>query len=419
MENKEYLENETVTAIVRPRPTDPTPPECEGAGAIHESPEISPDCEPEQTFSSAAERKPWMVDLNREEFIAFRMLTARLIGPLRQRWLALGVSVVCFFLLGGLAIYEWVAHIVPYPDPVLLVGALIGLIPVAIFCVYVPIRTKRSAGKQYDRSVQSGVDFYGELFIYPDCIEKIGQSITASIRLDDRMLFIETADMMVITALNSPAIVLPARCLTDEMARAVRQAVERIPPRNRRFIARVKAGGEAVTPPPPKAKPEELWVQTFTYTAEEYTTVVRGLISQHFWRLSPLYAGMAMLGGCYFSFDGKTISPLHCVLYFLLLAGLFLLFNLVLPLKRVKNQVPAMSPHDLTLQVRIDTVALHQKLPKGGENWVLWCDVDHVYEQEEFVEIVHNKKVSLFIPKRVITDFDGFDAIVKRCRGEQ
>lgn len=362
---------------------------------------------------------PWYVDLTREEFVAFRMLTSRLIGPLRQRWLALGVSVVCFGLMAGLAVYEWVTKLVPYPDPSLVVGALVALIPALIFCVYVPLRIKKNAGKQYDRSVQGGMDFCGELFIYPDCIEKMGQTLTASIRLDNRMLFIETADMMVITALNSPAIVLPARCLTDEMARAVRQAVEHIPPRNRRFIARVQARGEAVAPPKPSQKPEELWVSTFTYTAEEYMVVVKGLIGQHFWRMSPLYAAMSMLGACYFSFDGKSIDPLRCVLFFLLLAGLMLLFNLVLPQKRVKQQVPAMSAHDLTMQVRFDTVVLHQKLPKGGQNWVLWCDVDHVYEQEEFVEIVHNKRASLFIPKRCIDDLDAFDAAVKRCRGEQ
>ena len=93
--------------------------------------------------------------------------------------------------------------------------------------------------------------------------------------------------------------------------------------------------------------------------------------------------------------------------------------NLVLPLRRVKSQTEQLSAHDLTVQVRMDTMALRLKLPKGGESWVLWCDVDHVYEREDFVEIVHNKKASLFIPKRCIPDLNELDAIVKRCRGEQ
>ena len=429
MENKEILENETVVEGGTTIPpvacgdipplhkggapsataTDPTPPECEGVGVIHESPETPPD---------APERQPWYVDMTREEFIAFRMLTARLMGPLRQRIPTLIVSIVCFLALGGYAIYEWMAHIVPYPDPVLVVGALLVLIPSLILCVYVPCRMKKQAGKQYDRSLQAGMDFCGELFIYPDCIEKASATVTASVRLDERMLFIETAQMMVITSVGSPAIVLPARCLTEEMARDVRQAVTRIPPRNRRFIARVKARGEAVTPPAPKEKPEELWVETFTYTAEEYAVVLKGIIQQHFWRMSPLLALAAMMGAMFFG-NGDITKPAENIPLFVVIMLLLVLFNLILPLRRVKTQAESLSAHDLTMQVRLDTMMIHNKLPKGGQNWVLWCDVDHVYEREDFVEIVHNKKASLFIPKRCIPDLDAFDAIVKRCRGEQ
>ena len=383
---------------------------------IFETETVQPEVE--QAFHPAPERQPWYVDLTREEFIAFRMLNARLLGPMRQRIPTLIVSIVCFFLLGGYAIFEWQAHIVPYPDPVLVVGAFVVLIPALIFCVYVPHRMKQQAGKQYDRSVQAGMDFCGELFIYPDCIEKASSTVTASVRFDERMLFIETAEMMVITAIGSPAIVLPARCLTDEMARAVRQASMQIPPRNRRFIARVKARGEVVAPPAPKAKPEELWVQTFTYTAEEYTVVLKGLIQQHFWRMSPMLALVAMMGAILFGNADITNLAANIPLFVVIMLVL-VLFNLVLPLRRVKTQAESLSAHDLTMQVRLDTMMIHNKLPKGGENWVLWCDVDHVYEREDFVEIVHNKKASLFIPKRCIPDLNELDAIVKRCRGEQ
>ena len=99
--------------------------------------------------------------------------------------------------------------------------------------------------------------------------------------------------------------------------------------------------------------------------------------------------------------------------------GLLILFNLVLPLRRVKAQSATLSPHDLTMQVRLDTMMIHTKLPKGGANWVLWCDVDHVYERDDFVEIVHNKRATLFIPKRCIKDLDELDAVIQRCRGEQ
>ena len=408
MENNDIFEKENVTAGANPSPTDPIQPECEDVGAIHESPENI----------SAPECKPRYVDLNREEFVAFRMLTARLFGPLRQRIPTLVVSVLCFLMLGGYAIFEWWAkNWYGYPDPVLVAGAVLVLVPSLIVCVYMPYHLRKNAERQYDRSVQAGMDFCGELTVYPDCIEKAGQTVTASIRIDDRMLFIETADMMVITAPGSPAIVLPARCLTVGMADTVRQSIERLPIRNRKFLGRIQPKGEIVPPPAPIPKPEELWVNTFTYTATEYATVLRGIIQQHFWRMAPLLAVVSVLGALAFGYDGVSVIP--CIGYFVVFMAVLIVFNLVLPLRRVKNQAEDLSAHDLTMQVRLDTMALRVKLPKGGENWVLWCDVDHVYEREDFVEIVHNKNASLYIPKRVIDDLKALDAVIKRCRGEQ
>ena len=358
----------------------------------------------------------WYVDLNREEFISFRMLTARLMGPLRQRIPTLVVSALCFVMLVGFALVEWLSGAVPSPDPVLLTGGVLVLIPALIIWLYVPYHLRRTAEKQYDRSVESGMDYFGEMTVYPDCIEKASNAITARLRIDERMLFIETADMMVITAIGSPSIVLPARCLTDEMARAVRQAVEKLPPRNRRFLGRVIPRGEAVIPSEPRPKPEELWVSTFTYTAEEYAVVVKGMIQQHFWRMAPLLASVAMMASIAFGYNGESLLP--CIGYFVIFIALLIVFNLVLPLHRVKGQIAGLSAHDLTVQVRMDTMALRMKLPKGAENFVLWCDVDHVYEREDFVEIVHNKKASLFIPKRCIPDLDAFDTLIKRCKKE-
>lgn len=358
------------------------------------------------------------VDLNREEFVAFRMLTGRLFGPLRQKIPTLVVSILCCLMLGGYAVFEWWSkNWYGYPDPVLVVGALLVLVPAVIVCGYMPWKMKHDAGKQYDRSVQAGMDFCGELTVYPDCIEKAGQTVTVSIRIDERMLFIETPDMMVITAAGSPAIVLPARCLTEATAHMVRQAVERLPIRNRRFIGRVQPKGEVVPPPKPVQKPEELWVSTFTYTAEEYATVLRGIIQQHFWKMAPLLAVVSVLGALAFGYDGVSLIP--CIGYFVVFMAVLIVFNLLLPLHRTKSQTQNLSAHDLTMQVRLDTMALRVKLPRGGENWVLWCDVDHVYEREDFVEIVHNKNASLYIPKRVIEDLPALDGVIQRCRGKQ
>ncbi len=373
--------------------------------------------EPQTAPAEAPPAQNWVVDLKKEEFVAFQMRMARYFGPLRQRIPTLLVSVMCFFMLGGYAIFEWASKsFVGTPDPVLLVGAALVLIPPAFTCLYVPYRLRRTAQKQYDRSVEAGMDYYGQLVIYPDCIEKVGATNTAHVRIDERALFIEAEDLMIVAAMGSPAIVLPARCLTEEMAAAVRTAMSRIPSRNYRYIARVKARGEAVEQPAPRPQPEELWVTTFTYTPAEYATVLRGIIHQHFWRLAPLLAVVSMMGAVAFGYNGESLIP--CIGYFVAFMAVLMVVNLVLPLRRVKHQSESLSAHDLTLQVRLDTMALRTKLPRGGENWVLWCDVNHVYEREDCVEVVHNKRASLFIPKRCIPDLEAFDTAIKRCRKE-
>ena len=364
------------------------------------------------------EPQSWYVDLNREEFVAFRMLTARMMGPLRRRKPTIIASLLCSLVLVAYALIEWWCGAVPSPDPVLLVGGVLVLIPALAVWLYLPYHIAHTARKQFDHSVESGMDYYGELTIHPDCIEKAGYAITSRIRLDERALFIETPEMMVITNLGSPAIVLPARCMTEELARRLRRATEdTVPFRNRRFYGRVLARGEIPDPPPPREKPVELWVNTFTYTTDEYAVVIKGMIRQNFWRMAPLLAAVSMMGAVAFGYNGESLLP--CIGFFVAFIAILMVLNLVLPLRRVATQCAELSPHDLTVQVRMDTMALRLKLPKGAENFVLWCDVDHVYDRDDFVEIVHNKKSSLYIPKRCIDDLDALDAVIKHCRGEQ
>lgn len=361
------------------------------------------------------EKNEWIVDLNREEFVAFRLLLARVNGPLRMRIPTLLVSIGCCLLMVGIAIEEWwMAGWQGYPDPVMLCCALLVLLPGFYTWFYVPAKMKKTAGRQYDRSISAGMLYCGRLTVTPDYVEKAGATATAHIRLDDRTLFVESAEMMAFVTAGSPALVLPARCLTEEMATAVRKAADNLPAHCRRFIARVVPGGETVrwqeTP-----QPEEVWVSTYTYTEEEYVTVLRGLITQHYWRTAPMTVTTATCGALLFGWDGETM--IKCIPFFLVILAALTLFNLVLPLSRVKRQVATLSAHDLTMQVRMDTLALRLKMPKGGENWVLWCDVDHVYDKENFVEFVHDKSSTLHIPKRVIPDMAAFESALNRCRG--
>lgn len=364
----------------------------------------------------------WLVDLTREEYVAFRYLQAKVNGPLRLRFLWVVLTLLFSVAALAMALEEWyAAGFAGYPDPMLLVLAVLALLPLFYVWLYVPHRVKKTAAAQYDRSVSSGMSFTGRLTVGDGYVEKAGPSATANIPMDERTLFIENSEMMVFINAASPALVLPARCLTEEMAAAVRGAADRLPLRNRKFIARVVTQGHVVTAMPEAVIPEEVWVSTFTYTAKEYTTLTRGLIIAHYWRMAPVNAVYAavlavMTGWDMDVFTNETL--MSCGVNFLLFFGLMTVFNLLLPLSRSKRQAEMLTAHDLTMQVRFDTLALRIKAQKSSETFVLWCDVDHVYDKGDFVEIIHNKRGNLQIPKRAIEDIAAFESALKRCRGK-
>lgn len=377
----------------------------------------------QEEFCTTSEQPIWLVDLTREEYVAFRYLQAKVNGPLRLRFLWAAIFPLFGLISLAMALIEWsVDGFSVHPDPLLLVMALLCVLPMLYVCLYLPRKVKKTAAAQYDRSVSAGMSFTGRLTVGDGFVEKAGPSATAHIPMDERTLFIENREMMVFINAASPALVLPARCLTEEMAAAVRGAADRLPVRNRRFIARVIPQGRVVTAMPTVATPEEVWVATYTYTVEEYTALTRGLVTAHYWRMAPVntvYAAvLAVLTGWEYYEEVFTNETLmSCGVSFLLYFGLMTLFSLVLPLSRCKRQAAMLTAHDLTMQVRFDTLALRIKGQKTPETFVLWCDVDHVYDKGDFVEIIHNKRGNLQIPKRAVEDVAAFEAALNRCRG--
>ncbi len=359
------------------------------------------------------EKSAWYVDLTREEAAAYALLVARLRGPLRTRKTATITAALCSVILLGLAFGEWMAGMTEAFDYVTaLCGVLIWL-PALYVCWILPRSIRKNALRQYDRSVSAGIVYTGRLTVTEEYIEKISPSATAHIRLDERAFFIETADMMVFITPDSPGLVLPARCITEEMAFAIRRAADQLSPRNRQFVGRIQPKGEMVIPVE-AVKPELLWTATFTYTHEEYAAVARSSILHRFWRLAPAMTPMAFIGALVFGWSGESLTP--AIGYFLLFMGIVVLMNLVFPLLQNKRRVELMTPHDLTVKVGFDTTALRMQAPRGSEMPVLWCDVKHVYDNDPFIEIEIVKGSSLPIPKRAIEDIEAFEAALKRCR---
>ena len=87
-------------------------------------------------------------------------------------------------------------------------------------------RTDKERGREYlqfDPAKRQG--YYGIVSVYPDRIEKRNDSgALVSLELPQAS-YIETREMMIISAPLKPYIVLPSRCLTPDDAEAVRRAV--------------------------------------------------------------------------------------------------------------------------------------------------------------------------------------------------
>ncbi len=370
-----------------------------------------------EPISDPIEEPEWYVDLTAEEYAAFRMLMSRVSGPMRRRLTLIIIALVCCLAMVGMAVSDWVMAGMQGPfDWFTAVCGGLMLVPVGIW-LYLPHHIRKQSLDHHRRSVAAGMVFTGRLTVTPEYVEKAGPTATAHIRLDERTLFLENHEMMVFYTQGSPALILPGRCLTDEMAAAVRRAADVLPPRNRRFIARVQTGGEIVTPVEVQT-PEQVWTATFTYTHDEFATVMKNSVLRHFWRMAPWLTAAAMVGAAAFGWNGETLTP--AIGYFLMFMGIFLLMNLVMPMLRVKGGMRNLSAHDLTMKVTFDTTALRMETPKSGNNWVLWCDVDHVYDRDPFAEMVLDKnRGALYIPKRAIPDIPAFEAALKRCRGEK
>lgn len=349
----------------------------------------------------------WAVDLTREEYVAYYTLFSKLSGPLRLRNLQLIVTLVMFAALAALTAYEWFAFST-VDWLTLLIGAAILLFSLGLWW-YVPRHVRRTAAKAYDETLDGGYSYQGLLRVRDEFIEKENAQGVNRIRLDGGTLFLESADMMVFMSAGRRAIVLPARCMTAESATCVRQAADKLPYRNRRFIARIQPRGEAPTPIE-AVEPTVVWEQTVRYEPDEFAALMRHTISQNFMKQLPMYSLLSMLCAAAFGWDSE--NRLSCVGTFLLVLALLTLFNLVTPLRRARFAAANAAANARTVNVRLTDRGVWLTDPNSGFTVLPWSAIEHVVDRDTFVEITRRRQ-TVRIPKRYIEDLSAFDALIR------
>lgn len=354
---------------------------------------------------------PYWVDLTREEYIAYSMQMARAFGPMRSRTVQLVTSLICCGVLAALTVYDMMYF--GKPDW-LLIGLSIALAVVAIgFWLYVPHRLRRRAAAEYDRMIECGYNYCGELQISDTEIIKIGEELTTRVRLDGRAVFMESVESLVFIGSEQRAIVLPARCLTKEIADRLRQAADRLPPSSRRFFGRICPQGQMVAAPVP-VEQTVLWDQTIHYNPQETLDILKARTLQQFWGRLPYFAVMSTMLALMFGWSETSILP--CVLAFFGALALLSVFNLVIPLFRLRKmqQMGYAPTPNSALQVKLTDRGVRML---EGDRFACapWSQIEHVYDRGEYAEMLWSQHF-LRIPKRCIADIGEFDAIIKRCR---
>ncbi len=359
---------------------------------------------------AAALDPAWPIDLTKEDNTRYYMQVSKKTGVLRLRGVLLVAMLLFTAGMAALFIYEWVAlGLVDW----LSIGLSVALLAASLGIWWiVPVRMRRMAERAYDEAVESGYSYAGVVRVKADRIEKESVQGTNTLLLNGRTLFMETPEMMVFTTAGRPAIVLPARYLTDEAATALRAAADKLPYRNRVFLGRVRPGGEIPTPTavPPHTV---LWEREIHYEPSEMEGIYRHAVVTRFTRNLPTQAILCVL--CAVSVGLEETTIFKVVGGFLFMFAVTTALSLWLPLRRAKGMAQMADALSRTASVKLTDRGVWVSHANSGFVLLPWRVVDHVIDRDSYVEITR-KKQSVRIPKRCIEDIAAFDSMITSVR---
>ncbi len=352
----------------------------------------------------------WATDLTRDDYITMNTTLSKLRGPLRLRKAQLVISLVFFAAMMLLCVYEWLAL-----DSVDWLTLLLGgglLLASLLLWWYAPRHMRKAAAKAYDNTKAGGYIYAGVVRVRENRIEKETPQGVSVIKLDHMTLFIETPELLAfLTNGGQFSIVLPARYLTPEAASVLRQAADKLPFRNRRFVGRIQPGGESPAPAAP-AEDTVLWEKTVRYEPEEMAEILRDITKKSYIKRLPFYAIISIL--CAVGMAGEVLQIGGMIFRFLAFFGALTLFSLVMPLRRVKMMAMNADGASRTVTIRLTDRGVWLRGQASNFTVLPWTAVEHVINRDTFVEITRGQQ-SIRIPKTYIDDLAAFDTMISGC----
>ncbi len=359
---------------------------------------------PEETSTAQNE---WPIDLTREEYIRYYTAFSKISGPLRMQTVQLIISLVFAAILVAFCVMD-VMQTGAVDWLFAGLGGVLLLVSLGLWW-YAPRHVRRAAGKAYDETIAGGYCYFGTLRVRDDRIEKENAQGIHTIHLNGGTLFIESPEMMVFLTANRRSIVIPARYLTAEAATKIREAADKLPYRNRRFMGRVVPQGQT---PVAACLPQEtvLWEKSVRYEPDELADLIRNNATQNFMKRLPFHSVMSVMFGVALGWDGgEDILP--CIGFFLLFFALTTVFNLVMPRRRAAAIAAQADIAARTVEIKLTDRGVWMTDPNKGFSVVPWTVIEHVVDRDTFVEITRGMQ-SIRIPKRYIEDLSAFDNLI-------
>ncbi len=346
------------------------------------------------------------VDLTEEEFLHFSMTVAKKMGPLKRQKMSL-------FLFAAYLIVEAVGLVSIYLESGTWSYYLLTMMGITAACVIpmavmMPRKILKSSKAAYKTGNHNG--YYGEIVVTPHGIMKhIGDEIV-TIAFNEQTMYIEDRDFMAFTAANEQrSILLPARCMTADMAKAVREAVfSQDVQMQRHVFARMDALASA--PIERRAFAEEaqtLYTVDFQYTEEELTKIISDGAWKRYTDNLPNVALMSCLAGILMAMLQEQL------LWFPGLSLLFIFGYMLLTVLPPKLGAKSAAQQPIRHHVALTDRGLELRLsPSGKRMSIAWQGLERAIERPSCVEFVHSGGNVLRIPKRAIDNFDDFRRVV-------
>lgn len=348
------------------------------------------------------------VDLTKEEYLEFyralaRYTSARTMNTITIVLVALvaGTFLVPTFLeegYGGLFRLETLYAVIPC--------ALLLLFQFAVM----PAVRRRQALRSYEAAIAGGHVFAGTVTVNRTGITKVTVSNSCKLSFSDPVLFHEQADMQVFVNPRGTSIVLPARCMTPEQAKAVRDiAFAALPAQMCKVVQPIVCTRTQPMEAVEETPCDTLFSADVWYNETEIRYIAKET-SRRSLKNAVIPSALAGFVLALFLYDG---SFLKVAVAFWGVIAVGLISTALVGRSRTKRMLRDEN-FRFTFKVT-EKAVIADGGARRGVGVLPFRMMKHAVESDQYIEF-YNRAQYICIPKRFITDIDSFRSVIDNCR---